>query len=414
MRKTITKRAIDTLNKGEFIADDDLPGFIVRCLPSGRLSYGYRYTRDGKRRWIRIGVGIPPSVARTAAVVLAGEVAQRQDPLNDRQQRRERTLAARTLNQVLDAFLKDREEDKGLRSISEMKSLLARYARPKLGTRAISNIKRSEINELLDEISNRTSTRSRDGKSRRVADKVLGVLRSSFNWHATRDDDFVSPIVRGMARTSLKELSRDRILTDEEIRDLWPALDACKPDAYVRIVRMLLLSAARLNEVARLTWQEIQGDVLTVPGSRTKTKIDHAVPITPRMTDLIGKGPEDAGDYVFSTDHGHSPFSGFSKAKARLDEELSKLRKEHGKKPMPDWRLHDLRRTARSLMSRANVTSDTAERVLGHALSGVRGVYDRHAYLAEKREALERLGSLVETILNPPSGNVVSLHTWQV
>lgn len=216
-----------------------------------------------------------------------------------------------------------------------------------------------------------------------------------------------------MARTSLKELSRDRVLSDDEIRDLWAALDACRPQAYVRIVRMLLLTAARLNEVARLSWPEIEGEAFVVPSARTKPKLDHAAPITPWIADLIGKGPEDAGDYVFSTDHGHTPFSGFSKAKARLDEEMNKRRKAEGRKPMPDWRLHDLRRTARSLMSRAKVQTDIAERVLGHALPGIRKVYDKYEYLDEKRDALERLGALVETILNPPAGNVVALHSRQ-
>ena len=78
-------------------------------------------------------------------------------------------------------------------------------------------------------------------------------------------------------------------------------------------------------------------------------------------------------------------------------------------KPMPEWRLHDLRRTARSLMSRAGVPTDIAEMVLGHKLTGVRGVYDRHSYAAEKREALEKLAGLVAMILNPPTGNMVQI-----
>ncbi|MDB5405365.1 MAG: hypothetical protein JWL84_277 [Rhodospirillales bacterium] len=78
--------------------------------------------------------------------------------------------------------------------------------------------------------------------------------------------------------------------------------------------------------------------------------------------------------------------------------------------PMPPWVLHDLRRTARSLMSRAGISSDVGERVLGHVISGVRGVYDRHAYLDEKRDAVERLAGVVERVLNPPGGNLVELR----
>lgn len=411
MQKQITKRSVDALKAGQIMVDDELRGFVVRRLPSGKLSYGFRYTKSGKRRWIAIGVGLTPHDARQSATIHAGNVAKDLDPLTRKEKRRQKGLATRTLNQVLDAFLKHCEVTRQLRSLGDMRSLLDRLVRPKLGTRPVSSIKRSEINDLLDGIADRPSLYSQDGKSRRVADKVLGVLRSAFNWHATRDDDFVSPIVKGMARTTLKELTRNRMLSDEEIRDLWAALDACRPKAYVGIVRVLLLSAARLNEVARLSWPEIQGDVFTVPGSRAKTKLDHVVPITPRMADIIGKGPGEAGDFMFSTDDGHTFFSGYSKAKAKLDEELNRLRHADGRKPMPAWRIHDLRRTARSLMSRAKVNSDVAERVLGHALPGVRGVYDRYAYLAEKRDALARLGAEVEKILKSSPGNVVSLQS---
>ena len=93
--------------------------------------------------------------------------------------------------------------------------------------------------------------------------------------------------------------------------------------------------------------------------------------------------------------------SGFSKAKAALDAKLAQLRKRDGRKPMAPWVLHDLRRTARSLMSRAGVPSDHAERVLGHVIPGVRGTYDRHEYRAEKLDALQKLGALVERILRP-------------
>ncbi len=407
MRKTITKRAVDALKPGEIIADDAVMGFVARRLPSGLLSYGFRYRRDGQRRWIGLGVGLTPDAARKAAQILAGEVAQRQDPLPEREARRIENLAALTVDKVLDDFLAKHAKAKGLLSYDEMESLLRRHVRPKIGNRRINELKRSDIVALLDDIADQPSTRSRDGTSRRVADKVLGVIRSAFNWHATRDDEFVSPIVKGMARTTLKELSRDRILNDEEIRDVWTALDSCTPPAYVRLVRALLLSGLRLEEMSRLERQKIIDKAYDTPGSRTKPK--NTVPITPALAELIGETGEDEGEYAFSTDGGYTPFSGFSKAKARLDKALADHRKKAGRPPMPGWRLHDLRRTARSLMSRAGINSDIAERVLGHTMQGVRGVYDRYAYLDEKRDALERLDALIQSIINPPPANVVTL-----
>ena len=113
---------------------------------------------------------------------------------------------------------------------------------------------------------------------------------------------------------------------------------------------------------------------------------------------------------MFSTDDGRSPFSGFGKAKESLDAKITELRAKDGRPPMPHWTLHDLRRTARSLMSRAGVSADIGERVLNHVLTGVRHTYDRWSYVDEKRDALNRLAAMVERILNPPADNVASLE----
>ncbi len=401
MQKTITKRAVDALKLGQIIADDQLPGFVCRRLPSGRLTFGYRFTKDGRRRWLAIGVGITPEAARKAAARHAGSVAKDENPMTDREHRRRRAHSARTLDQRLDAWIKERVDGRGLRSAAEIKSLLDRYVRPRLGHRMVETVKRLDMVELLDRVAAEASPRT--------SDKVLSIMGTFFRWLALRDDEFRSPIVPGMARLTLKDLSRDRVLADDEIRSLWTALESCQPAAYARILRALLLSACRLNEIARLSRPEIDGDLAVIPAERVKTKVEHVLPITPALADLIGTQGDAAGDYVFSTDGGFSPFSGFSKAKRRLDGIIAAQRKKAGLRPMAPWRLHDLRRTARSFMSRAGVSADVAERVLGHALPGVRGVYDRHEYLAEKRDALERLAALLASIImtNGQSSRVV-------
>src|SRR5262249_12219276 len=196
--------------------------------------------------------------ARRAAEALAGKVALGESPLTEREEERRQAVATLTLNQVLDGFVAGRVRGRALRTAAGMASLLDRHVRPQLGTRPVNTIKRREIVELLDQIADKKSTRSHDGKSRRVADKVLGVLRSALNWHATRDDEFRSPIVPGMAHTSIRELARDRVLTDDEIHSVWRALDSCTPVAFVRIVRTLLLSGCRLREVSDLQWSEVE------------------------------------------------------------------------------------------------------------------------------------------------------------
>src|SRR5262249_12459677 len=144
-----------------------------------------------------------------------------------------------------------------------------------------------------------------------------------------------------------------------------------------------------------------------IAAERYKSGNENIVPVTEAITKLLGKSQKVG--FIFSTTDGKLAFSGFSKPKRALDAAVTALRKREKRKPIPHWTLHDLRRTARSLMSRAGVAADIAERVLGHKIAGVRGVYDRHEYVAEKRDALERLAALVERIFNPPTGNIVRL-----
>jgi integrase len=141
-----------------------------------------------------------------------------------------------------------------------------------------------------------------------------------------------------------------------------------------------------------------------------KGKIDHAVPLTPAVLALIAERPRDAKarPYVFSAMGGVTPFSGYSKAKAALDKQIAKIRKEAGRQLVPRWTLHDLRRTAKTLMARAGVRPDISERVLAHVIPGVEGVYDRYGYLDEKHDALTKLVAIVQRIVSPVD-NVVPL-----
>ncbi|XUJ34029.1 tyrosine-type recombinase/integrase [Bradyrhizobium japonicum] len=169
---------------------------------------------------------------------------------------------------------------------------------------------------------------------------------------------------------------------------------------------MLLLTAQRRDEIGLMQAEEIDGDVFVIPGDRYKTGEINAVPLTTAARQWIG---DRKSGYMFSATEGKRPFSGYSKAKNQLDAVIAKQRKADELKPMAGWRLHDLRRTARSLMSRAGINSDIAELVLGHKLPGIRRVYDRYSYAAEKRDALEKLAGLISIILNPPADNVVQM-----
>jgi len=299
---------------------------------------------------------------------------------------------------LLDIFIERyaRKEAK-LRTADLIQATFARLVHPEIGDLGIYEVRRSHIVSMLDEIA--------DESGPVMADRTLAYVRKAFNWYATRDDEFNSPIVKGMARTKPKERGRKRTLADDEIRDVWAGLETIEdPACYPRFVKSLLLCATRRNESARLHTAEIDDDLWTIPGARYKTKLDHVVPLTKAAIDLIGGKPAGINSnswFVFSTTHGAKPFSGFSKAKVELDKAIADIRTKAGRPPMPPWVLHDLRRTARSLMSRAKVPTDHAERALGHVMGGVRETYDRYEYLDEKRAAFEALAGLVALILNP-------------
>jgi integrase len=154
---------------------------------------------------------------------------------------------------------------------------------------------------------------------------------------------------------------------------------------------------------------EIDGDLWTIPAARYKNNRDHVIPITATMRALMGDNPT---GYVFSarSKGGRSPFHDFGNSKAALVREMNRIRASEGRPATAQWQLHDLRRTARSLMSRAKVDSDHAERCMGHVIGGVRETYDRYEYLEEKKAAFEKLAALLATILNPPADNVVALR----
>jgi integrase len=414
----ITKTAVDRLEPGGRIADSAIRGFIVRKLDSGAASYAYRYRVKGTNQQRLISLGLHGTItaeqARTLAKRRAGEVAHGKDPKGEREETRAEAKLAKvaetnTVDAILDKF-EARHSDK-LRSGDQIKRAFTVYVRPRIGQKSIYELKRRDIVEMLDAI--------QDENGSVMADRVLAHVRKAFNWWMVQDDEFKSPIVRGMARTKPGERKRKRTLTDDELRDVWAALDVMEgPACYPAYVRNLLLTMTRRNESSEMNVTELDGDLWTIPAERYKNKQDHVIPLSAMALENLKKAPALAKGinayFLFSTattnrPMGKTAFSGFSKAKAELDRQIAKLRKASDKPKMPRWTLHDLRRTARTLMSRAGIPDDHAERAMGHMIAGVRGTYDRHEYLDEKRRAFEALALQVQMILDPPAGNVVQM-----
>jgi integrase len=366
--------------------DETMPGFGLVVTKAGHRSFVYQYRAGHRSRRMTFPLALGLDKARKEAKKALGGVAAGGDPLQER--RKAEAVAENTLQSICEEYL--RREGKRLRTRDQIEQTLRRLVYPKLGARQIDSILRSEIVRLLDKIE--------DEHGAGMANNTLAHIRKIMNWHSTRTDDFRSPIVRGMARTKPKERARDRILTDDEVRAVWRAASASKgPFGY--LVRYILLTATRRNEAARMPDTELSGDEWIIPGARYKTKIDHVVPLSQAARDLLASIPRiDGVPYIFTT--GSEPIGGFTKFKDAFDKECG----------VSDWTIHDLRRTARSLMSRAGVDANHAERCLGHVIGGVRGTYDRHAYYDEKKRAFELLAAQIDRIINPRE-NVVPMRS---
>jgi integrase len=344
---------------------------LFNTAPAGAAG-GRRSRRQAIKATLKLGE------ARKEARAILGAVAKGHDPLAER--RKAEAATENSLRSICESYLA--REGKKLRRVRERQQTLARLVYPKLGARQIEDIRRSDITRLLDRIE--------DENGPVMADRTLAYLRRVFTWHATRSDDFRIPMTRGMARTKPAERARDRILTDDELRAVWIAAKTMN-NGFGPFVQFVLLTACRRNEAAHMRRSEVSDDVWTIPAKRNKSKRDCAVPLSKAAQAILDALPIINDSDLLFTHTGRRPIAGWTRFKARLDA-LSGV---------TGWTIHDLRRTARSLMSRAGVNADIAERCLGHVIGGVRGVYDRHSFLEEKRVAFEALAAQIEHIVNP-------------
>jgi integrase len=373
--------------------DTVLPRFGLQVTAAGHRSYVVQYRVRGRSRRMAIDGVLGLEAARKQARVLLGEVAKDRDPLADR--RSEAVLERDTFKAIAEKYFA--REGKKLRTVGDRERALARLVYPKLGPQPISAIQRSDIVRLLDDIE--------DQSGPVMADRTLAYVGRIMSWHASRSDDFRSPIVRGMARSNAKESARKRTLIDDktgdELRAVWREAEAT-PGPFGVFVKFLLLTGARRTEAAGMTWGELANGDWTLPASRNKTKLDLVRPLSKLAQAELARLPRVGNrGFVFTID-GARPLGGFSHFKKKFDVGCG----------VTGWTLHDLRRTTRSLLSRLSrvVPSDHAERCLGHVIGGVRGVYDRHEFYDEKRQAYEHLAALIESVVHPPADKVVNLR----
>jgi integrase len=365
-------------------------GLYLIVQPSGKKSFCVRYRFAGRPRKLTLKAGVSLADARRLASDAMYAVEKGTDPRDIKKTEKAKATAAavNTLQYVCERYFK-REHGK-LRSAADREAALRRLVFPVLGGRQIDSIRRSEVSHLLDKIEDSSGTRA--------ADLVLAYLRRIFNWYAIQSDTFSSPVVRGMSRYDTAAHRRKRFLNDDEIRTLWRATEAEGP--LPACVRFLLLTGARRNEAAGLRWDEINGAEWLLPAARHKNKrVDLLRPLSDAALAVVSAQPRiDRSPYVF-TATGAKPIRFGGSARAFM-----------ANCGVRGWRIHDLRRTARTLLARAKIDTDIAEKCLGHLPSGLRDTYDQHKYQHEMAHAFAELAALIERIVNPPTDVVTPMR----
>lgn len=414
MAKVLTDLAIAALKPGgkrQELADPRVDGLFVIVQPSGTKGWTYRY-RYG-RRWRRISLGTFPGInlakARARAEAAVHALERGEDPsialYGPKREQYMATADRESFGILIRRFFHDhaipntrswREtarliglkiveaENKKIEFEDKPGGIVARWAE-----RPVGGIKRRDIIEMID------ASRARGATT--TANRELAAVRKFFSWALGKNIVEVNPAL-GIPDPA-PENARDRVLTDDELRVIWLAADG---EGYPSgdIVKLLTLTGQRRLEVSGASWPEFDLKARTwlLPGVRTKNKRQHLVPLSDAALDVLTGLPRfTGGTFLFGQD-GRTGFSGYSKAKARIDERITKLVEGE----FAPWTLHDLRRTCATGMARLGVAPHIVEAVLNHisgSKAGVAGIYNLYAYEAEKREALTRWADHIQRLI---------------
>jgi integrase len=370
MRKKLTPKLIDSLppatGKRYEVRDELLIGLLVRVSSTGGKVWYTSCRINGRIRRIKIGtypiLSLADAREKARALlrdVQLGKFCERQEP--------KLPTFGEVIPQFIELYAKPRN-----RSWKSSSRVLTKFS--ELNDRPINEIRRGHVVFVLDKL---TASGATIGVNR-----ALAAVKKLFAWCVDRGTIEINPVA-GL-KAPAKEVSRDRVLTDDELCAYWTAA-VTEGFPFAQFAQVLLLTAQRRGEVAGMCWSEIDFEkaVWTIPAKRAKNATQHSVPLAPFLVDILRSLPRFLNSDLVFTTTGKTPISGFGRFKRRLDQVGTGA----------EWRLHDLRRTAATNMALAGVQPHIIEAVLNHKsgiVSGVAAVYNRHAYLEEKREALTK------------------------
>lgn len=403
----ITLRSVSQLKprpKDYFVWDSGLKGFGLKVTPAGNrifLVQGRVGRKAGPTRRVTIGRdGVWDAArARVEAERLLRMLSRGVDPIEDAKLKKQAKEAEKAKAEALEfeASAQKYLELHGkrewrVRTYASAESDFRRWIIPVLRGKPLSGVQRADIVEVLDQVPPSSQALSRS---------LFALMRGLFNWAVQRGAIKRSPMDKMKGPKPVK--ARDRVLDDREVVLIAARSQGLLPP-FGPFVRMLMLTGQRRDEVAGMRWEELDrgAAMWNLPEGRVKNKTPHSVPLNRialrALDQAAGSERWPTMGLVFTTTK-QSPISGFSKMKLRLDAMIAEV---NDGESLPDWRLHDLRRTFATNMQKLGVRFEVTEALLNHLAprSGVTGVYQRYDWTAEKREAVDKwadhLGTLIE------------------
>jgi integrase len=401
MARKLTDLAVQALKAKAkyFEVADGTTGLRLGVFPSGAKSWLTRYRRPDKRP-AKLTIGRYPTMPLRTARIHAAEaraaVANGVDPGESKKrakasaQETEASRRADTVELHVKQHLERQRCAVGEGHWRQARLALESRAVPAWRGRSVHEITRRDVRELIEQIA--------ETRGLTAGNRAFQHVGRFFKVLVKRDVIAASPCT-GLEKPG-KEATRERVLTEAEIRSLMAALDAIRGPAAAAI-KLLLLTGQRRSEVAGMMWSEIDGDRWLLAGARTKNGKAHAVPLSRHALAVIEQQPR-INDFVFTS--GGRPVANFSRVKREIDAIM---------KPEAPWVVHDLRRTVASGMAGLGVALPVIEKVLNHSsgsFAGIVGVYQRHDYANEKRDALAAWGREVERIVTGKSAKIVKLR----
>ena len=389
MASSFTHRSVEQAkpdpSKRRELADGALPGFYLVIQPSGSKAWAVRYRAGGVPRKLTLGPfpRLSLAEARDAARKALQAASEGRDPAAEKAAAQAPEQIARNTFGSVAADYIERHAKAHHRTWRETERILTKLDVAAWKSRDIKSIGRRDVLDVLDAHIDRGSPVQ--------ANRFLTRVKPFFDWTVERGILDVSP-ANGI-RPPSPETSRERVLTDDELRAVWKAAEEIAYP-FGHVVQLLILTGQRRGEVLNAEWAEmdISSRLWTIPKQRSKTNVAHLVPLASPTLELVDRLPRigTPARLIFTT-NGETLFSGVSKVFDRLNKRAA----EHLGKSLAPWRPHDLRRTFATGCARLGMPIHVIEKALNHTsgtFGGIVGVYQRHEYAEERRRAMEVWG----------------------